>query len=55
MNVLFYNTLDLIDAMFISDRTQGTDVANNFSRCPRGPASRLTGFLPANAELLPKA
>ncbi len=22
---------------------------------PQGPASRLTGFLPANAELLPKA
>jgi hypothetical protein len=32
MNVFDYETLDLIDAMFISDSTQGTDVASNFSR-----------------------
>ena len=32
MNVFDYETLDLIDAMFISDSTQGTDVASNFSQ-----------------------
>jgi len=32
MNVFNYENLDLIDAMFISDSTQGTDVASNFSR-----------------------
>ena len=37
MNVFCYNTLDLIDAMFILDSTQGTDVANNISRCPGVP------------------
>ena len=37
MNALFYNTLDLIDAIFISDSTQGTDVASNISRCPGVP------------------
>ena len=38
MNVFDYGSLDLIDAMFISDSTQGTDVASNFSTGHRPPA-----------------
>ena len=44
MNVFCYNTLDLVDAMFISDSTQGADVASNSAAAPgsRLPANGLS-------------
>lgn len=53
MNTFYYNTLELIDAMFISDSTQGADLASNFTRCPGVPppgyrafSQPLPGFYP---------